>query len=199
MKRYDREYFQRWYHATGTRITDADALGRKVRFALGAAEFLLGRPVRRVLDVGCGEGSWRPVLRRLRPTIDYIGVDSSEYAVAKFGRRRNLRLGTFGHLDEARVRGRFDLVVCADVLQYVADADLVPGLAQIRDHLRGVAFIEAFTSEDDMEGDRDGWHERTTAQYRRAFRAAGLAHCGLNCFVNLDELPAVNAFELGQR
>lgn len=198
MKSYDRAYFQRWYHHPDTRVTDGEALTRKVRLALGAAEFLLGRPARRVLDVGCGEGSWAPILRRLRTGIEYIGVDASEWAVRQHGRRRNLRLGRFGELAALRLRGKFDLIICADVLQYIPDRTLVHGLTEIRERLRGVAFIEAFTTEDDMEGDRDGWHERTPAQYRRAFRSAGLTHCGLNCFIDLQVLGGVNAFERAQ-
>jgi hypothetical protein len=40
-----------------------------------------------VLDIGCGEGIWRAPLRSLRPGIEYLGLDSSEYAIARYGAR----------------------------------------------------------------------------------------------------------------
>jgi len=72
-------------------VKSPKVLERKVRLALALAEFYLGRPVETVLDVGCGEGAWLAPLRALRPKIDYLGVDSSEHAIARYGRARNLR------------------------------------------------------------------------------------------------------------
>src|SRR5512132_2009708 len=77
MKSYDQAYFERWYRDPADRVSTRASLERKVRMAVGVAEFLLGRPIRTVLDVGCGEAPWFPVLRRLRPRIRYTGVDSS--------------------------------------------------------------------------------------------------------------------------
>lgn len=42
--RYGREYFERWYRAEG--FGSPARLDRKVAYALGAAEYLLERPVR---------------------------------------------------------------------------------------------------------------------------------------------------------
>lgn len=198
-KRYDRAYFDKWYRHSRTRIDTTASLTRKVHHAVSAAEYLLGRRIERVLDVGCGEGRWFGPLRRLRPKVDYIGVDSSEYAVRRYGTRRHIRLGAFGTLRSLRLPRGFDLIVCSDVLQYVSMRELDAGLAEIHRLLAGVAYIEAFVIEDNMEGDKRGWHERDAATYRRAFRRAGLSHCGLNCFIDLDALPAVNTFELSAR
>jgi len=194
-KRYDRAYFDRWYRHPRTRIDTPRALARKVHLAVSAAEYLLGRSIESVLDVGCGEGRWFGPLRRIRPGVHYQGVDWSEYAVRRFGRARNIRRGSFGGLRALRLPRGWDLVVCSDVLQYVPLPELEPGLTEIRRVLSGVAYLEAYVVEDDMEGDRHGWHERTAAQYRRAFRRAGLTHCGLNCFVDLAALRSVNVFE----
>jgi SAM-dependent methyltransferase len=196
-KRYDQAYFNRWYRDPGTRVVTRDSLERKVRLAVSAAEYMLARPIRSVLDVGCGEGAWRSVLVRMRPGISYLGVDPSEYAVRRHGARRNLRLASFGELPMLKLRGRYDLVVCSDVLQYVGPADLSRGLAEITRVLGGVAYIEAYTTEDEMEGDHEGWIPRSRAWYRRAFSAAGLTHCGLHCWVNEPRLDAVLAFERG--
>jgi SAM-dependent methyltransferase len=195
-KRYDYAYFRRWYHKARTRISSADALERKVHLAVSAGEYLLGRRIRRVLDIGCGEASWYDVLRKMRRSVHYTGVDSSEYSVQTFGIARNVRHGTFGELKRLGLRPGFDLVVCVDVLQYIPNDQLAPGLREIRRLLGGVAYIEAFAREDDMEGDLEDWHIRSAVTYRRLFRNAGLTHCGLNCFVDTRKLTGVNRLEL---
>ena len=195
VKSYDRSYFDRWYRDPDHRVATRESLERKIRMAIALAEFLLGRKIRSVLDVGCGEGAWQPVLKRLRPQARYIGVDSSEYVLERFGASRQIRRGTLGTLGEMRLPKRIDLIVCADVLQYMTDAEVTRGLRAIRRLLGGIAYIEAFVKEDDMEGDRVGWHERTAAEYGRFFRDAGLTQCGPYSFVALDELDALNRFE----
>lgn len=195
-KQYDRAYFSRWYHDPRTRIDDGASLARKAQLAVAAAEYMLGRRIRTVLDVGCGEGRWYTALRRLRPDIRYQGIDASEYAVARWGKARHIRLGTFGGLRAMRLTPGYDLIVCADVLQYVATPDVLRGLREIRRLVGGIAYIEAFALEDDMEGDTDEWHRRTAPEYRRIFAAAGLTHCGMHCWADLRALGNVNALEV---
>src|SRR5215212_7636602 len=166
VKVYDRNYFEHWYRHPRHRVATRESLTRKVRLAVSVTEYLLGRQIRSVLDVGCGEAPWFPVLRRMRPAVRYVGVDSSEYAVERYGVKRNIRYGTLGTLDTIRSLRVSDLVVCADVLQYVDMAEAARGLRAIRRLVGGAAYIEAFTIEDNMEGDHKGWHERTTAEYR---------------------------------
>jgi SAM-dependent methyltransferase len=196
MKQYDREYYDRWYRDAGTRIATADTLERKVRLAVAAAELILGRRVRSVLDVGCGEGAWYPVLRRLRRGVSYTGVESSEHVLSKFGRRRNIRRGSFGGLRQLGMRRPFDLVVCADVIQYVSDTDLRHGLAEIRRLTGGVAYVESFAAEDAMEGDRNGWIDRPEKTLRRFFGDAGLTHCGFYCWIDERKVTNANRFEV---
>jgi SAM-dependent methyltransferase len=195
-KSYDSAYFHRWYRDPRTRVTSERALERKVHLALSAAEYMLGRRVRTVLDIGCGEARWFVALKRARPGIVYTGVESSEYAVETFGASRNIKRGSFGTLRTLKLRGPFDLIVCADVLQYVQKQDLGRGLREIRRLLRDVAYVEAYAREDDMVGDMEGWNYRPAATYRRAFKAAGLTHCGLYCFIDADKITAVNALEV---
>src|SRR5262245_50233526 len=99
-------------------------LPRRVQLAVAASEYLLERPIRSVLDVGCGEGRWQPLLRQVRPRIRYVGVDSSAYVVSRYGKRRGLRLGRLGQLGRLGLEGRFDLIVCSDVLHYVERDEL---------------------------------------------------------------------------
>lgn len=195
VKSYDREYFDRWYRDPADRVSTTASLGRKVRMAVTAAEYLLGRRIRTVLDVGCGEAPWQPVLARLRRDVRYIGVDSSEYVLERFGAERNIRRGTLGGLGTLRLPRRIDLIVCADVLQYVSDADVARGLRTIRTLLGGVAYIEAFAREDQMVGDRARWHERSASEYRRLFRSAGLTRCAPYCYIDLERFDTLNVFE----
>ncbi|HEX7096972.1 MAG TPA: class I SAM-dependent methyltransferase, partial [Acidimicrobiales bacterium] len=125
-KRYDRAYFDRWYRREG--IGRPSEVARAARYVLATAEHLLDRPIRSVLDVGCGEAAWRKPLLAERPRLRYVGVDPSEYAVRRFSARRNIRLGGIGDLAELGLRGPFDVVVCADVLPYVPDDEIRRGL-----------------------------------------------------------------------
>jgi SAM-dependent methyltransferase len=194
-KAYDRAYFERWYRDPHDRVSTRESLERKVRMATSVAEFVLGRRIESVVDIGCGEAPWFVVLNRVRPGVRYIGIDSSEYAVERYGESRNIRRGAFGDLDRMRLPRSVDLVVCADVLQYVDTRGVTRGLRAIQRILGGVAYIESFTTNDAMEGDRDGWHERSADDYRRLFRRARLTQCGPYCYVNLDELGTLNDFE----
>jgi SAM-dependent methyltransferase len=193
-KSYDEAYFNKWYRDPRTRVHSPEAVRRKVRMVLGTAEYFLGRKVRTVLDIGAGEARWRAELRRMRPGIRYLGLDPSQYVVARYGQRRNIRLGSFEQLPSLSLGHGYDLVVCADVLQYVSDAALKRGVRHIAGLINGVAFLEAYTTGDEMEGDLEGWHPRSKSQYRRIFMDAGLVPCGMHCYLT-HEL-AVNAVEL---
>jgi len=198
MKTYDKAYFDQFYRDPTDRVSTKDGLERKVRLALSIAEFLLARPVRTVLDIGCGEAPWQPVLKRLRRNVRYIGVDSSEYVLERYGATRNIKRGTFGGLAELRLPNRIDLIVCADVLQYVETREIERGLRAIRRHLGGVAYLETFAIEDGMEGDLVGWHERPASEYRRLLKRAGLTQCGPYCYVDAAELYGLNALEIAE-
>jgi SAM-dependent methyltransferase len=180
-KLYDRAYFDRWYRGGDRAVHPAD-VHRAARLALAAAEYVLGRPVRTVLDVGCGEATWRASLRRQRPGLRYAGLDPSPYTVRRYGRRRGILAGTFGELAAARPRGRADLVVCADVLHYLEDAEIRSGLPALAARIRGAAFIQVFVDGDAFDGDVAGWRPRPGAWYRRRFDEAGLVPLGLNCW-----------------
>jgi SAM-dependent methyltransferase len=197
LKAYDRAYFDRWYRDPRLRVATGAAVERKVRLVLGIAEALLQRPVRSVLDVGCGEASWRRPLRALRPGLEYAGVDSSEYVVSRFGRTRNIRPGSFGTLGSLDLDGPYDVITCCDVLQYVPSREVGAGLRAVASLLGGVAYLEAYTTADDIEGDRRAWFHRSPAAYRRAFRAAGLTGVGMHCYVGEALAPMTAALERG--
>jgi SAM-dependent methyltransferase len=177
VKRYDQHYFDRWYRGRG-RVHAAGDVERKVALAVAAAEYFLRRKLRNVLDVGCGEGAWQPYLRALRPRVRYLGIDPSEYAVARFGRQRNLRRAGFDELTSLRLTQPFDLVVCSDVMHYLSDDEIRRGLPELVRLTEGVAFLEVLTADDSIVGDLEGLIRRPAAWYRRTFRAMGLQSAG---------------------
>ena len=197
-KLYDRDYFDRWYRDPSHAVTSPATLKRKVAMAVAQAEYYLGRTVRNVLDVGCGEAAWRAPLRVLRPRINYRGLDASDYVVSRYGRSRHIGLARFGQLEHLRFATRFDLIVCSDVLHYLKPAEIRAGLVGIGEMLEGVAFLEVFTGRDDPIGDREGFHSRSPAWYLRQFYDAGLLPCGSHGYLGPRLTRHISALERAQ-
>ncbi|HVI59074.1 MAG TPA: class I SAM-dependent methyltransferase [Luteimonas sp.] len=194
-KRYDRDYFDRWYRRGG--IGGRQRLARKVALAVATAEYHLERPLRSVLDVGCGEGTWRAPLLRLRPKAYYLGFDSSEYAIARYGRSRGLHFARFADFAQLRPCPPADLLVCSDVLHYLPTRELDRGLPGLAELCGGVAFLEAFAREDEAEGDEHGFLRRPGAFYRRRFEAAGFRPLGSHCWLSPTLAGSATALEVG--
>ena len=194
-KTYDRHYFQHWYRDQA--IHDPRRLARKVALAVAVAEHHLERPLRSVLDIGCGEGAWRAPLLKLRPKVRYLGFDSSEYAIVRHGARRNLHLARFGDFAWLRPCAPADLLVCADVLHYLPTRELQRGLPGLAELCGGVAYLETFTREDEFEGDHAGFQPRTAAWYRKQFDAQGLQSVGSHCWLAPGLGEQVAALEMG--
>lgn len=193
-KHYDRAYFDQWYRRRG--IGGARRLARKVALAVATAEYHLERPVRTVLDVGCGEGAWRAPLRRLRPDASYLGFDSSQYAVDRYGRSRNLRFAHFGDFAQLRPCAPVDLLVCSDVLHYLSTRELDRGLPGLAELCGGIAFLETFAREDAAEGDEDGFKPRPARFYRERFGTAGFTALGSHCWLSPARRDGATALEV---
>lgn len=191
-KQYDQAYFQHWYRRSD--IGGPQRLARKVALAVACAEYYLERPIRTVLDIGCGEGAWRAPLLKLRPKLRYLGFDSSEFAISKYGPRRNLHYAHFGDFAQLRPCPPVDLLVCADVLHYLPARELHRGLPGLAELCGGVAFLETFSREDEFEGDHVGFQPRAAGWYRQQFGAHGLQSVGSHCWLSpalADEAAAL--------
>ena len=183
-RQYNQRYFDKWYRNPRYRVKSPQELARQVALVVTAAEYLLGRTLRTVLDVGCGEANWLAPLRGLRPRIQYTGVDSSEYAVSRFGASRNIRLGTIDSLDRMRLRKEYDLILCVGMLNYLDPAQLRTGLAHLFELANGVVYLELFTSMDrGVFGDTRGTRLRSPAWYRARIREARFLSCGMHCYI----------------
>lgn len=194
-QRFDRGYYDRWYRNPRHRVATPAEIRRRAALTLGVAEWVLGRAVRHVLDVGCGEALWRAPLVALRPGLSYDGVDSSPYVVRRFGRRRGIRQGSFGTLGDLELRDAYDLIICADMLHYVTAPDMRAGLTAVAARLGGVAYLPVVTSSDEVDGDVRGLVRRSPAWHRARFREAGLVPLGLECYVGREAVDGLSALE----
>jgi SAM-dependent methyltransferase len=195
-KQYDAAYFAKWYRDPAHRVKTPAEFARQVDFVLHAAEWVLQRRIRTVLDVGCGEGQWGVALRARRPQLSYVGVDVSEWAVARHGTRRGLRLGGITDLDALfPATQRFDLVLSVGMLNYL-DADTMrEGLSQAARRTGGMANLELIARGDELEGDTEWPALKPPAWYRTALSSAGFAPIGMHCYVTRHEIDRVAALE----
>jgi len=176
-KKYDRAYFDRFYRGR-FRIGPEPEVRRKVTMAVSLTEYFLRRPLRNVVDIGCGEAPWLKHLNELRPKARYAGYDPSDYIVERFGASCNVRRGSLGELASLGIRERFDLVICADVLHYLHDEEIVRGFPMLVRLIRGAAFLEVLTHEDQVVGDILGLIRRPADWYRQLFHNSGLTQAG---------------------
>lgn len=195
-KRYDERYYQRWYRDPRTRVKSPAELARLVALVLAQTEYHLERPLRSVLDIGCGEGRWYPALKRLRPKVSYRGVDPSAWAVARHGRRRHLQCGSIDALDALDLGPQADLVVLNDVIQYIDDATLARAAPQLRARCRGVIFANAFVDSDEFIGDRTRHQPRSADWYLKLFACAGWRSIGAQCYLAPDLASRAAGLEL---
>jgi SAM-dependent methyltransferase len=134
--------------------------------------------VKEILDVGCGVGLLRAPLKRALPKAQYVGLEFSDYLCRRYGWRR-------GSVTTLRLRERFDLVICYDVLQYLSPKEAKRAIANLARVCRGALYFGALTLEDwrdncdqtrtdRIAGLRPGaWYRRELA---RTFRPIG---CGI--------------------
>lgn len=151
---------------------------------MASAEYYLERPIRSVLDIGCGEGAWRAPLLKLRPRVQYLGFDSSAYAIQRYGRSRNLHMAKVGDFAWLRPCAPVDLLVCSDVMHYVPSRELRPALDGFAELTGGVAFLEAFSAEDEFDGDHEGFQARPARWYRSGLKNAGFTALGSHCWLS---------------
>lgn len=172
--RFDAGFFRRFYLKPGTRVREASGQIRLARFVFAYMGYL-GLPVRRVLDLGCGLGAWQRDVARSHPEARYQGVEASDYLCAKFGWKR-------GTVADYRDRGRFDLVICQSVLQYLSDGEVRRGVENMARLCRGALYLETVTRLDweancDRKATDGRIHLRDGAWYRRQlgrhFRSVG--------------------------
>jgi SAM-dependent methyltransferase len=190
-ERFGAAYYDRFYRNTTSRVSSQQAINRRANFVCGYVNYLQ-QPVRRMLDVGCGFGHWQAPIAKHYPRAKYVGMELSAYLCERHG-------WLHASITERVPRGAFDLVICQDVLQYIADRDLATALDNLTTACRGVLYLEALTQEDwrsnvDQKRTDRAVHLRPVTRYRKALRQRGFTSAGGGVFVAASS-PAV-LFEL---
>lgn len=145
---FDEAYYERFYKNPKTRVYSAKEHADLAQFVLSFARWNQ-LPLRHVLDVGAGIGLWKNWLSKHSPKTRYTGTEVSEVMCREHG---------YVHCDISRWRDRkqYDLVICQGVLQYLADPDVAPAIANIAAMAGGLVFFEVLTRADLRErADRD--------------------------------------------
>jgi len=137
---FDEAYYQRYYFNKKTSVVDPEHVERLGAFVCSYLQFIRV-PVQRVLDVGCGIGLWRDVIKRHFPQAQFHGVEYSEYLCGRFGWER-------GSVVDYQAGAPFDLVICQGVLPYLSAADAKLAMRNLARLSQGALYVEAVARED---------------------------------------------------
>lgn len=178
VEHFDADYYRRFYLDSRTAVITPEAQRNEVAFVIAFCNHI-GRDIRRFSDVGAGTGWWAKEFARRYPTCRHIEtLDASEDACRLYGHRK---------VEAQKLGGReSDLVVCRDVLRYVADSDAEEAIRRLARKCRGVLYIHVITSDDaiDEEASDMAGFFRSSAWYKRRLRDVGFRDCGMGLFVS---------------
>jgi len=102
-----------------------------VLYVLQYVELVLGRPVNKVLDIGCGTGEYLMSAARRNSKVEFLGVDFSESAIKiaegykKKLKLKNVELRCVDIRDVTTVGVDFDYIVCSGLIESIDDIDLL--------------------------------------------------------------------------
>jgi 2-polyprenyl-3-methyl-5-hydroxy-6-metoxy-1,4-benzoquinol methylase len=142
-------------------------------------------PVKRILDVGCGLGWYERPLKRVFRDASYTGTEISEYLCKQKG-------WIHGSLTDIKLKGEFDLVICADVMQYLNNRDAQKAIGNLAKWCRGALYFHVPTKRDwqenvDPTGTDTNVYLRSATWYqnqlRKFFTHAG---CGIQIKDNVQ-------------
>jgi len=186
---FDAEYYRRYYDVPSTAIMTKEMQRDEVSFVLAFCRHA-GLAIKRFADVGAGTGWWAKEFARRRPECRHIETyDASEAAARIYGHKR---------IEVQKLKGpECDLVVCRDVLRYLDDPSAEIAIKKLARKCRGVLYVHVITSDDEIDeeaSDMSGFF-RSTAWYRKRFRAAGFTDCGMGLFAS-KKFSEFNPFAL---
>lgn len=176
---FDARFYQRFYMNPRTRVTTREEMARRAGM-VAALMKQLELPVKRILDAGCGLGWLRQPLLEAFPGATYVGLEISEHLCQEHGWVRQ-------SLAEYRPRGRFDLLICYDVMQYLSDREAAQAMSNLSRLSRGALYFHAPTLEDWRDNaDRatsDGDVNLRNADWYRTRLARHFNHAGFGVHV----------------
>ncbi len=176
---FDARFYQRFYMNPRTRVTTREEMARRAGMVAALVK-QLELPVKRILDAGCGLGWMRKPLLEAFPGATYVGLEVSEHLCEQHGWVQK-------SLAEYRPRGRFDLLICYDVMQYLSDREAAQAMANMARLSRGALYFHAPTLEDWRDNaDRsisDGDINLRSADWYRTRLARHFVHAGFGVHV----------------
>jgi SAM-dependent methyltransferase len=137
---FDKAYYDRFYRDPGSSVADRESIALLGDMVCAYLKYL-HLQVETVIDLGCGLGYWREVIRRHFPDAAYTGVEVSDYLCRKYGWAR-------GSVVDYRSGEPADLVICQGVLQYLNARDARRAIANLGQLTRGALYLEALTERD---------------------------------------------------
>lgn len=140
---FDEAYYTRFYGDARTRVQGPPEVARLCRGILEVARWWQV-PVASVAEIGAGTGLARDWFARRRPEVRYVSTDISPFACKAYGHRKL-------DIANARLRGRFDLVICQGVLPYLDDAGAARALDHLGEMTAGLLYLECQTDRDIAE------------------------------------------------
>jgi predicted TPR repeat methyltransferase len=194
-KDFDRAFFTRYYENASTNVINEDDVFRRACFVLAYLAHLQV-PVQTVLDAGCGTGLWKRALHGIDESIDYTGIDPSEYLCRKHGWIQT-------SVADFKSKQKFDLVVCQDVMQYMSNDEAEQSFVAITRVCRGALYFDVPTSDDIKDGFLDmrktdrHIHVRSAAWYRKRLQTHFVS-AGGGVFVTNRSRAIVLALERGR-
>jgi SAM-dependent methyltransferase len=127
----------------------------------------------RALEVGCSIGAFTPMLARHFEHVDAIDVSREALrAAAASCDERNVRF-VRSDLQSARLGARYDLIVCAEVLYYIAERDAERVRQQLARHLAPDGILVWVTGAGAASTDPfyfDGWERELGRRFAPLFR-----------------------------
>jgi 2-polyprenyl-3-methyl-5-hydroxy-6-metoxy-1,4-benzoquinol methylase len=120
----NRDYNEYWSNLTASH---SDHPGNRFRYDLIASELVLTKiQPARILDCGCGDGSLLAVVRRILPEAELHGIDvAGNVPIERAGVPIRFQQQDLGTPISDDLRGRFDLVLCSEVIEHVSNDDMV--------------------------------------------------------------------------
>jgi hypothetical protein len=180
MLKFDTAYYQRFYGDNGAH--DAEKIAHLATAVHHLAAWW-GITISSVLDVGSGMGMWRDWYHRSYPDVTVRSIDVSEHACATWNHERR-------DIASWRPRGKFDLVVCHSVLQYLDNASTVQAFQNLAAATRHVMYLELPTKWDYEnivdEDATDLQVYQRSAQWYRGHLSQHFRQVGAGLWVPLD-------------
>lgn len=135
---FDDAYYKRFYGTNG-----AHDAKRVYQLATAVHHFAQwwGVNIDSMFDVGAGMGMWRDWYKINFPNTKLLSVDISEHACKTWGHEQR-------NIAEWKPRGKFDLVVCHSVLQYLDNSSFVNAIDNLASATRYLLYLELPTTQD---------------------------------------------------